>query len=560
MKRSLLLAVLILPFLVRLSPAADDSAAETARLNKLESQFARVAIGPDVSKLPPAELKALAKIVRAARVMNALFLRQSWSGSESLLQSLAQDSTALSRAQLKYFLHMKGPWDRQDGNKPFIPGVPAKPAQADFYPADATKEEVEKWIAGLPDAQKAEAMGFFTVIRRDPAGKLVSVPYSVEYQNQLIQAAGLLREAAALTQQPKLKDYLNKRAAAFLSNDYYDSDVAWMELDSSIEPTIGPYENYEDDWFNYKAAFEAFVGLRDDAETAKLAKFASELQGLEDKLPIDPKYRNPKLGALAPIRVINQVYASGDADHGVMTAAYNLPNDEKVTREKGSKRTMLKNVQQAKFKVILTPLAKLALSPADQKNLSFDAFFTHILMHELMHGLGPHDIIGEGGKPTTARQALQEAFSAFEEAKADISGLWALQQLVDKGVLDKKLEQTMYVTFLASTFRTLRFGASEAHGKGMVLQLNYLLDRGGFIAKKDGTFGVDLAKIKPAVEGLTREIMELQARGDYAGAKALLAKYGGLRPEVSAVLDRAKNLPIDIAAEHRTADRLLGAD
>ena len=536
---------------------AADAAAEQVRLERLAAQFAPVDIKADVSRLPPSERAALAKLVQAAKLMDALFLRQDWAGNDSMLLSLMADPTPAGRARLRYFLVEKGPWSREDSNKPFIPGAPAKPAGANFYPADATKDEIEKWFSSLPPADKEAATGFFTVVKRS-SGKLAAVPYSVEYQNELMSAAALLREAAALTAQATLKAYLEKRAAAFLSNDYYDSDVAWMELDASIEPTIGPYETYEDDWFSDKAAFEAFIAVRDDAETAKLARFSSQLQELEDHLPIDPAWRSPKLGALAPIRVVNQVIATGDGAHGVTTAAFNLPNDERVTREKGTKRVMLKNVQEAKFDVVLTPLAKITLPPADVSRLDFDAFFTHILMHELMHGLGPHEVKVGAAKGEAVRKAMQDVGGAFEEAKADISGLWALQRLVDKGVLDKRLERTMYVTFLASSFRTLRFGATEAHGKGMALQLNYLIEKGGFRADKDGTFSVDDVKIKNAVEKLVTEIMTVQARGDYAAAKALFAKYGVLTPEEQAAIERAKDLPVDIAPRAVTAEALLG--
>ena len=299
-----------------------------------------------------------------------------------------------------------------------------------------------------------------------------------------------MREAAALTTQPTLKAFLNARADAFLTNDYYASDVAWMELDASIEPTIGPYEVYEDEWFNYKAAFESFITVRDDAESAKLATFGAELQEIEDHLPIDPTLRNPKLGGLAPIRVVNVVFTAGDGNRGVQTAAFNLPNDERVIREKGAKRVMLKNMQQAKFDRVLLPIAKVALSTGDQAKVSFDAFFTHILMHELMHGLGPHSITVDG-KATTVRQSLKDTYSTIEEAKADISGLWALQHLVDRGKLPASMAETMYTTFLASTFRSIRFGVSEAHGRGIAIQLNYLLDHGAFTVAPDGTFAVN---------------------------------------------------------------------
>lgn len=548
----LLALALLLP---GLPVSALSPADEVARLRSVQARFAPVDLSADLSALPDGDKQALEKLVRASEIMDALFLRQCWAGNETMLLSLLSDESELGRARLEYFLTQKGPWDRQDEERPFIPGAPAKPAGASFYPEGSIKEEVEKWLAGLSGAEKDAATGFFTTIRRVD-GAFKAVPYSVEYQSELALAARLLSEAAALTRQPTLKAYLEKRAAAFASNDYYDSDVAWMELDASIEPTIGPYETYEDGWFGYKAAFEAFVGLRDDAETAKLAKFGAELQGLEDALPIDPKYRNPKLGALAPIRVINEVYASGDAARGVRTAAFNLPNDERVTREKGSKRTMIKNVQEAKFNIVLVPLAKLALAASEQDKLDFGAFFTHILMHELMHGLGPHAVHGEKDLPV--RKALKDVGGAFEEAKADISGLWALQRLVDKGVLDKSLERTMYATFLASAFRTLRFGISESHGKGMALQLNYLLDKGAFAVSPEGLFSVVPGKVKPAVEALSKELMEIQAKGDYAAAKAMLDRLAVVRPEAQRVIDRAEGLPVDILPRHRTAERLLG--
>ncbi|HET8646283.1 MAG TPA: hypothetical protein VFO85_12385, partial [Vicinamibacteria bacterium] len=302
---------------------------------------------------------------------------------------------------------------------------------------------------------------------------------------------------------------------------------------------------YEDEWFSFKAAFEAFVTLRDDAETAKLQRFSRVLQELENNLPLDPRHRNPKLGALAPIRVVNVVFTAGDANSGVQTAAFNLPNDERVVKEKGTKRVMLRNVQQAKFEKVLLPIAAVALPAAQQKNVAFDAFFTHILMHELMHGLGPHNITVDG-RATTVRQELREHASALEEAKADISGLWALQRLVDKGVLDRGLEQTMYTTFLASAFRSIRFGLNEAHGRGIALQLNALLDAKAFLVNPDGTFRVDRARIKDAVRDLTAQIMTLQARGDRAGAAELMQRMAVVRPAVKRVLDRMARVPVDI--------------
>jgi hypothetical protein len=536
------------------SPAVPDQAA----LATMTARFAPTDITADLTRLPAGERRALGKLVQASRIIDALFLRQVWAGNEALLLRLLSDTTPLGRARLHAFLVDKGPWSRLDHEAPFIPGVPAKPGGANFYPAGATKAEVDAWLAGLPADERQRATGFFTTLRRTPPGSpqpLVAVPYSLEYQGELARAAELLREAAAQTAQPTLKRFLETRAAAFLSNDYYESDVAWMELDASIEPTIGPYEVYEDQWFNYKAAFESFITVRDDAETDKLARFSSELQDIEDHLPIDPALRNPSLGALAPIRVVNEIFAAGDANRGVQTAAFNLPNDERVVKAKGTKRVMLKNVQEAKFRIVLVPIANVALAPADRQHVVFDAFFTHILMHELMHGLGPHNI-RVGGRETTVRQELKETYSAIEEAKADISGLWALQYLVDKGSLPKAMQDTMYTTFLASAFRSIRFGVNEAHGRGMALQLNTLLDAGAFRVAGDGTFSVDASRIRDAVTALTRDLMTLEAGGDYAQAQALIARLGVLRPEVKRVLDRLTAVPVDIEPRFPTAEQL----
>ncbi|MEW6322502.1 MAG: hypothetical protein AB1635_15615 [Acidobacteriota bacterium] len=538
------------------TPPVGEASPEVAALERQVSRFAPTELGADIDALPANEREALVHMIRAAQVMDALFLEQVWAGNEALLQALAGDDTALGRARLRYFLINKGPWSRLDHNEPFMPGVPAKPASANYYPPDATKADVEAWLAGLAAADRARATGFFTTIRRGADGRFVAVPYNQEYQAPLALAAGYLRSAAAATAQPTLKAFLEARAAAFLSNDYYESDVRWMELDATIEPTIGPYEVYEDEWFNYKAAFEAFITVKDPAESARLQRLTASLQDIENHLPIDARYRNPALGALAPIAVVNTVFSAGDGNRGVQTAAFNLPNDERVIREKGSKRVMLKNNQQAKFEKVLVPISRIALAAADQANVAFDAFFTHILMHELMHGLGPHDIT-VNGRATTVRQELKETYSAIEEAKADISGLFALQFLIDRGVLDTSLEQTMYTTFLASAFRSVRFGINEAHGRGQAIQLNYLLDQGAFRVNADGTFGVDAGKIREAVTALTREIMTLQAEGSYDRARSLIERLGVLRPEAKAVLDRLGDVPVDIAPRFVTAERLL---
>jgi hypothetical protein len=550
--------LLLVPFVAPSGSAGQEPALpDEAALTAMAARFAPVDLGADVSGLPASERTALARLVEASRLIDALFLRQVWAGNEALLLQLLGDRSSLGQARLHYFLINKGPWSRLDHDAAFVPGVPAKPGGANFYPAGATKEEVERWIASLPEDARAVATSYFTTVRRGADGRFFAVPYGVEYQGELARCAELLREAAAATAQPTLRTFLEKRAQAFLTNDYYESDLAWMELDATIDPTIGPYETYEDGWFGYKAAFEAFIVVRDEEETRKLGRFASELQWLEDRLPVDPAARGRKLGALAPIRVGDVVFSAGDGNRAVQTTAFNLPNDERIVTERGSKRVMLKNTQEAKFRTVLLPVAKVALAPADQGNVSFEAFFTHTLMHELMHGLGPQAIT-VAGRATTARLELKDTYGAIEEAKADISGLWALQQLVDKGVLAPSLERTMYTTFLASSFRAIRFGITEAHGKGQALQLNDLLDHGGFRVNADGTFSVDAARIKPAVTALTRELLTIEADGSYSKAKAILERLAVVRPETQRVLDRLKDVPVDIEPRFVTAEALTG--
>jgi hypothetical protein len=516
-------------------------------LEKKISRFAPTVLTANTSSLSPGDRKALTKIIEAAKLLDPLFLRQVWSGNDALHRTLAADKSVVGQERLHYFLINDGPWSRLDNNEPFIEGVPReKPPQANFYPADITKEAFDSWLKGLSGSEKEKATGYFYTIRRDAHGKLMSVPYSAEYREFLEPAAKLLREAAALTTNATLKDFLSKRADAFASNDYYASDVAWMDLKAPIDVTIGPYETYEDELFGYKAAFEAYVTLTDAAESDKLQKFGQHLQELENNLPLDARYRNPKLGASAPMRVVNEVFASGEGNNGVQTAAFNLPNDERVVKEKGSARIMLKNVQDAKFNKVLVPISRVVLSPAQQRNISFDSFFTHILMHELMHGLGPHNIT-VGGQATTVRLQLKELYSSIEEAKADVTGLWALQYLIDKGVIAKQMQRTLYTTYLASMFRSVRFGLTESHARGVAMQFNYFTDEGAIkFDERTGKFSADDAKMKEAVRKLTHELLTLEAEGSYDKAKAILDKYSMIRPDMKGGLERLNAVPVDI--------------
>ena len=520
---------------------------DLTQLTQMTARFAPVTLKVQESGLSAGDRQALPKLTEAARVLNFVFMDQLWSGDRALYEKLQKDSTPLGKARLQYFWLNKGPWSDLDGHTAFLPDVPArKPLGANFYPADMSRAEFDAWVKNLPEAQRREAEGFFTVIRRGANHQLTAVPYSQAYAADLHHAANLLREAAALTDNSSLRHYLNLRAAAFLSNDYYASDLAWMDLDAPLDITIGPYETYNDELYGYKAAFEAYITIRDDRETERLKDFSAHLQEIENNLPIDPRYRNPKLGAAAPIRVVNEVLAAGDGAHGVRTAAFNLPNDERVVHQKGSKRVMLKNIQEAKFQSILVPLAARVLPASARGDLSFDYFFMHILAHELSHGIGPHQI-EIGGRATNPRQELKELYSAIEEAKADITGLFMLQYLFDHGMPHSpEAERQLYTTFLASAFRSLRFGLTEAHAKGMALQFNYLSDKGAFVESTDGTFHVDFGKVKGAVRDLTHDLLTLEALGDYAGAKRTLDTLGVIRPGVQRALDASKSLPTDI--------------
>jgi hypothetical protein len=535
-----------------------------AQLEKMAARFAPTPLRVDTSKLSPGDQKALVKLIEAARILDDIFLQQFWSGNTNLYSKLQKDKTALGKSRLNYFWINKGPWSALDDYEAFLPGVPArKPLGANFYPEDMTKDEFEHWVASLPDKDQEQAKSFFTVIRRN--GKdLQTVPYSDEYKDDLTKAANLLREAAELTDNQSLKNFLTTRADAFLSNNYYDSDMAWMDLDAPLDITIGPYETYNDELFGYKAAFEAYINLRDEEESSKLSAFTQHLQEIEDNLPIDPQYRNPKLGAAAPIRVVDQILSSGDGAHGVQTAAYNLPNDDKVVQQKGSKRVMLKNIQEAKFRSVLLPIARRTLTKQAMVDVSFELFFTHILAHELMHGLGPHQIKVQD-RDTTPREELKDVYSAIEEAKADVTGLFALQYMMahakEMGLTkilpsDDAAQRQLYTTYLASAFRSLRFGLHEAHGKGMAIQFNYLMDKGAIVEEKDGTFSINMEKINQAITDLDHDLLTVEALGDYAGAKKMLDELGVVRPVLRQALDKLQGIPTDIVPDFVTANEL----
>jgi len=439
---------------------------------------------------------------------------------------------------------MFGPFDRLEDDAPFI-GKDAKPLGANFYPEDMTKEEFEKWIKNNPKDEKAFT-NEFTVIRREN-GKLIALPYNLYYKNKLTEASQLLKEAAGYEDNPSLKKYLLSRADAFLSNDYYQSDMDWMDLkDNKIEVAIGPYEVYEDKMFNYKASFESFVTIKDPVESKKLEVVAKYLSDLEKNLPLDDKHKNYSRGSESPIVVANEVFTAGDTKGGVQTLAFNLPNDERVRKAKGSKKVIMKNVNEAKFEKLLKPIAEIVLEPEQLKYLTFNAFFNHSLMHEMSHGVGP-GFIKVKGKETEVKKELKETYSTIEECKADILGMYNNIFMIEKGVYPKESEKQTWVIFLAGAFRSMRFGIGEAHGGGNAIIYNYLLENGGYVYDEETQkVRVDFVKIYPTLKELCNLILTIQADGNYKGAKDLITKYAVNSPTIETLRKKLEMLPVDI--------------
>ena len=448
---------------------------EVTMLKEKIAKFVPVEIKYDENLLSEREKVVLDKLYRASKIIDELFLDQVYSKNKLIKAELMAHNYDKAKIELELFNIMVGPFDRLEDDVPFI-GKDAKPLGANFYPEDMTKEEFEKWIKDNPKDEKAFTSEF-TVIRREN-GKLVAIPYSEYYKDKLTEASKLLKEAAEYADNPSLKKYLLSRADAFLSNDYYQSDMDWMDLkDHNIEVVIGPYEVYEDGMFNYKASFESFVTIKDPVESKKLDVFAKYLTDIEKNLPLDDKHKNYNRGSESPIVVSNEVFTAGDTKAGVQTLAFNLPNDERVRQAKGSKKVMLKNVHEAKFEKLLKPIAEIVIEPEQLKYVTFDAFFNHTLMHEMSHGVGP-GYIKVNGKETEVKKELKETYSTIEECKADILGMYNNLFMIEKGVYPKEMENEVWVTFLAGAFRSMRFGIGEAHGGGNAIIYNYLLEKG----------------------------------------------------------------------------------
>jgi hypothetical protein len=486
---------------------------------------------------------ALRKLYEAGQIMDEIFLRQVWSKNVELLDALIRRGNP---DYLRFFWRNFGPWDRLDANAPVLVSEP-KPPGANFYPEDMTKEEFTNWIVNHPQDKEAFE-STFTVIERTKDKGLVAVPYSQAYAAFLTRASKLLDEAAAMVDNASLANFLRLRAKAFLTNDYYESDMAWMDVaDNVIDVTIGPYEVYEDDLFNYKAAFEAFICVRDPEQTKRLDGLKAFLGKMEQNLPIEDRYKNTSRGMESPIAVVDEIYSAGDTKAGVQTIAFNLPNDERVREAKGSKKVMLRNIGKAKFEKILMPIAERVIVPDLVPYVTFDAYFNHTLLHEFSHGLGPGTIKLEDGTETTVNKALRELYSGIEEGKADIVGEYNIYYLVDEGFFPETLTKETAVTDLAGFFRSVRFGIDEAHGKASMAIFNYLREKGAYFRDPaTGLWSVDFTKIQEAVRSLAREILLIEARGDYDGAKAFLARYAEMPDEIKTQLEGLKGIPVDI--------------
>jgi hypothetical protein len=500
------------------------------------TSYATVPLRADLSALSGEERQALVLMIRAADIMDRLFWYGAYGDKDALLAKI-DDPELEAFARINY-----GPWDRLAGNRPFVPGYGEKPPGANFYPADMSREEFEAWEQPGKD-------GLYSYVRRDEHGRLTLIPYSVMHRDELREAASLLRQAAPLVGNRALHRYLELRADAFLSDDYQPSDMAWMDMkDNRIELVIGPIETYEDRLFGYRASFEAFVLIKDMAWSERLARFAALLPALQRGLPVPDEYKAETPGTDADLNAYDAIYYAGDANAGAKTIAINLPNDEQVQLEKGTRRLQLRNSMQAKFDKILVPIADQLIAEDLQDHITFNAFFSNIMFHEVAHGLGIKNTLEGRG---TVREALREHAAALEEAKADVLGLYMITALFNQEELEEGEILDHYVTFLAGLFRSVRFGASSAHGRANMIQFNYFSERGAFERGADGRYRVDLQRMREAVGELAGRILILQGDGDHAGAGALLDSHGVIRAGLASDLERinAAGIPVDIVFE-----------
>jgi hypothetical protein len=516
--------------------SAGMSAADSLMMAKVNA-FAKVSLTTDISKLTEKEKQMIPILIEVAQIIDDLYWQQTLTGDKKVFLDTITDTLTRQFAEINY-----GPWERLNGNKPFIDGFGEKPAGANFYPVDMTKEEFEKWDNPNKTSQ-------YTIVRRGEDGKLISLWYHEAYKDQITRAAELLKKAAELAEDAGLKKYLELRAEAFLNDDYLASDMAWMEMKTNtIDFVIGPIENYEDELFGYKTAYEGLVLVKDQEWSQRLSKFAAMLPELQKNLPVDEKYKKEKPGSDSDLNAYDVVYVSGQANEGSKTIAINLPNDERVQLAKGARRLQLKNAMKAKFDKILVPISDVLIDPAQRSNIKFDAFFSNVMFHEVAHGLGiKNTITGKGN----IREALKEKYSSFEEAKADILGLFMATQLIEKGEITGITEDDCFITYMAGMFRSVRFGASSAHGKANMMCFNYFEDKGAFERLADGTYHVNMEKTKQSMNEWAARVLIFEGDGDYEGASAYLEANGKIRETLQSDLDKLKSasIPVDIVYE-----------
>lgn len=514
---------------------AEDSVM-LARVN----EFASVTLTSDLSKLTEKERQMIPILIEVADIADDLYWKQTLGDKKSFLDSI-QDTLVRQFAMINY-----GPWERLNGNKPFIPGFGEKPAGANFYPHDMTREEFDQWN----DTDKTSQ---YTVIVRNDDRSLKSVWYHEIYADEINRAAELLKKAAELAEDPGLKTYLELRAQAFLTDDYFASDIAWMEMKTNtIDFVIGPIENYEDELYGYKTAYEGILMIKDQEWSKKLTKFAAMLPELQRNLPVDARYKQEKPGSDSDLNAYDVIYVSGQANEGSKTIAINLPNDEKVQLAKGARRLQLKNAMKAKFDNILVPISDMLIHPEQRDNIKFDAFFSNVMFHEVAHGLGiKNTITGKGN----IREALKEKYAPFEEAKADILGLYMAVQLIEKGEIEGITPEDCFVTYMAGMFRSVRFGAASAHGKANMMCYNFFEDQGAFERMEDGTYHVNMEKSRAAMNEWASRVLIFEGDGDYEGASAYLEANGKIRETLRLDLDRLKSasIPVDIVYNQGTA-------
>jgi len=489
------------------------------------------------------EKQVVNKLIKAADLMSDIYLRQVNEQNPVTRAAIAQSNRPDKALLLNMFDEHFGPWDSLAAGHPFWGNTPNPPG-AGFYPADMTKAEFNAWLAKHPE-DKAAFTSEYTVIRRS-GNKLVAIPYSKYYKKWLEPAAKLLEEAASITSNASLKNFLTLRAKAFRSDDYFASEIAWMDLkDTPIEVAIGPYETYTDGLFGYKTAFEAFVTIKDPKASAKLDRFKKYLRDMEANLPVPDFYKNFKRGFASPIAVADQIQGGGDNVPGVQTIAFNLPNDERVREAKGAKKVLLNNVMAAKFERIMKPMATHILVPEQAKLLDKKYFGYETLFHEMSHSLGPGSIT-VNGKATTVAAQLQELYSGIEEGKADVMGAYNILFLMKKGELPVSEKQNLLATYAAGLFRSMRFGVHEAHGIGAAYQYSYFVDHGALNLQKNGLYRIDFKKLEQAIGGLVQDVVVIQGDGNYDKAKAFLAKYGHIDDGVRHVNQSLGDVPVDI--------------